>query len=382
MSGEPRLFRVEQDSLALRAANEVDFADLGVQERRDIQEWVAANPRSLGEDLLVISKEFGGFDGIGERLDLLAVDGSGRLVVVELKRDDSGTDVHWQAIKYASYLREASADDILAMLSKYRDIDDQQAARLLREHIGTDDGLLETLNNDQRIILVSHRFPREVTSAALWLNEKASRPLVTCVTLTPYSGDDQTLHILASTILPLPGDAGLKVGIGAAHAGERPEERSDLKSRNRHDGMSDFLHRVAASATGQVVDRVRPDKRSRWAGGNNNWRYYHLWYSRAPWRNWNPAYRIEMYPETTEHPAQLDAPWTGWVGFLPGPVEDQVDLEEFEIHPDQEKRDHGLWVGFDACCLTEDLQTRMSGVLAKFIGEVTPIVDDLGNETG
>ena len=29
------------------------------------------------------------------------------------------------------------------------------------------------LNNDQRIILASHRFAPEVTSAALWLNEKA-----------------------------------------------------------------------------------------------------------------------------------------------------------------------------------------------------------------
>ncbi|MCP4416125.1 MAG: MmcB family DNA repair protein, partial [Chloroflexi bacterium] len=37
----------------------------------------------------------------GIRLDLLAVDRQANLVVIELKRDSSGRDVEWQAIKYA-----------------------------------------------------------------------------------------------------------------------------------------------------------------------------------------------------------------------------------------------------------------------------------------
>ena len=55
------------------------------------------------------------------------------------------------------------------------------------QHLGADD--LNALNNDQRIMLASHRFAPEVTSAALWLNEKVTgEDLITCVTLTPYSG--------------------------------------------------------------------------------------------------------------------------------------------------------------------------------------------------
>ena len=52
----------------------MDFARLGLRERRDIQEWIAANPGILGEDLLIVGKEFSGFDRNRERLDLLAVD--------------------------------------------------------------------------------------------------------------------------------------------------------------------------------------------------------------------------------------------------------------------------------------------------------------------
>ena len=379
MSGEPRLFRIDRSSLELQGVNEVDFSDLGVQERKDIQEWVAANPRILGEDLLFISKEFSGFDRTRERPDLLAVDDAGRLVVVELKRDDSGTDVHWQAIKYASYLREASADDIVGMLADYEQVDEEQAARRLSEHIGADD-VPNVVNNDQRIILVSHRFPPEVTSAALWLNEKSARLLVTCVTLTPYAGNDQALHVLASTIIPVPGDAGFRIGIGARQASERLQQGGDLRSRNRHDRVSEFLHGVAEAAKALVGEEVKPDKTSRWAGGHSGSRYYHLWYSRSPWRNWHTAYRIEMYPEVQEYPAQIDEAWVAWVGFVAGPVGDELDLTPFEIHADQELRDSGIWVRFEACRLTDDLANRMATVLAKFVTTITPVIEDLGNE--
>ena len=99
MSNEPRLFRVNPETKETAALEEVQFAALSLQEPRDIQEWIADNPRILGDDLLIVAKEFSGFDGTRERLDLLAVDRSGELVVIELKRDDSGSDTHWQAIK-------------------------------------------------------------------------------------------------------------------------------------------------------------------------------------------------------------------------------------------------------------------------------------------
>ncbi len=102
MSGEPQLFRINPENRQSDRIEEVDFARLGLKESRDIQEWVADNPGILGDDLLIIGKEFSGFDRTNERLDLLAVDRDGRLVIIELKRDDSGADVHWQAIKYAS----------------------------------------------------------------------------------------------------------------------------------------------------------------------------------------------------------------------------------------------------------------------------------------
>ena len=214
MSGEPQLFRINPEDRQSDKVEEVDFAKLGFQERRHIQEWVAANPQILSDDLLIIGKEFSGFDRTDERLDLLAVDRDGRLVVIELKRDDSGTDAHWQAIKYASYLQRATADEIVGMAAKHWNESQDDAVTRLLQHLGTDD--LNALNNDQRIILASHRFAPEVTSAALWLNRKVpSEDLITCVKLTPHQDTHTgTLYVQASTIIPIPGTDEYLVGIG------------------------------------------------------------------------------------------------------------------------------------------------------------------------
>ena len=146
---------------------------------------MAANPGILGDELMIIKKEFSGFDLTNERLDLLAVDSDGKLVIIELKRDDTGTGAHWQAIKYASYFQRATADVIVGMAASYWGESRDDAVTRLLQHLDADD--LNALNNDQRIILASHRFAPEVTSAALWLNQKVpGEDLITCVKLTPF----------------------------------------------------------------------------------------------------------------------------------------------------------------------------------------------------
>ena len=198
------------------AITEVNFADLGLRERVDIQEWIADNPDILGSDLLVVGKEFSDFDRTNERLDLLAADTDGKLVIIELKRDDTGADVHWQAIKYASYLRKASGDEIARILADYAQISQDDAQQRLQEHVGGND--LNVINNDQRIIIASHRFAPEVTSAVLFLNEKSpSENLITCVQLIPYRDElTGTLYLQTNTIIPVPGDEQYTVQLGGS----------------------------------------------------------------------------------------------------------------------------------------------------------------------
>jgi len=49
----------------------------------------------LGEDLLIIQKEFNGWNETRERIDLLALDKDGAIVANENKLDDSSKNVAW-----------------------------------------------------------------------------------------------------------------------------------------------------------------------------------------------------------------------------------------------------------------------------------------------
>ena len=51
------MYRVQIEKKQLTKLPLVSFADLGLKERFDIQEWVANEPSILGEDLLIIAKE-------------------------------------------------------------------------------------------------------------------------------------------------------------------------------------------------------------------------------------------------------------------------------------------------------------------------------------
>ena len=113
------LYRIIEDNKTLMAIKEIEFSEFNFKERYDIQEWVESYPSILGEDLLIISKENSYFNNTKERPDLIALDKDGNIVIIELKRDDSGTNLEWQAIKYASYLSRFSLNDIINMTEKY-----------------------------------------------------------------------------------------------------------------------------------------------------------------------------------------------------------------------------------------------------------------------
>ena len=383
MSSEPQLFRIDPENRQSDRMQEVDFARLGLLERQHIQEWVAANPGILGDDLLIIGKEFSGFDRTNERLDLLAVDSNGTLVIVELKRDDTGVDAHWQAIKYASYLHSATAEVIVRMVAGYWNESEADAATRLLQHLDADD--LNGLNKDQRIILASHRFAPEVTSAVLWLNQKGlGEDLITCITLTPFQ-DTQTdaFYLQASTIIPVPRVDDYMVGVGPSSQAERSSSRNNFAAnlqkayaKNRVGDVTDFLRKVSRLVTDGLPPEITPDKVSRWAGGNDDHRYYHFWYQREPWSNWGVSYRINLYPHQQEPPSQ----WRAFVVF-----EEWEDiaglLSRGIINSDQYIESKSVSVDMGVDTFNDEFAGRIAETMRSFIMRITPLVEEQANES-
>ena len=389
MSGEPQLFKIDRDTRKSEAMKEINFAQLGLKERQDIQEWVADNPDILGDNLLIIAKEFSGFDNTNERLDLLAVDTDGKLVVIELKRDDSGADVHWQAIKYASYLHRASNEAVIDILAEYGECSVADAEAKLKEHLRVDD--LNGLNNDQRIILTSHRFAPEVTSAVLWLNEKlpGENP-ITCIQLTPYQdGENGPLYVQANTIIPVPGDEGYRIGVGTirrSNGGQTGMKSTGPYWDHQNDDITRFCKGVH-DLLKNLPDNIKPNMSSWWAGDaggpRSGRRHYHLWYNRKPWGNWRMTYLVNVHDRTEDKPWQVD------VGFGCRDDEDSLRarLDGLDIYEDQrfEEVKPGSLVGRLVVSrysseLDESFAETLASTLRQFIEAITPKIEEELNE--
>jgi RecB family endonuclease NucS len=77
------MYLINKDKNKIEPLEEVSFKAAGIRERKHLQEWIAETPQTLGEDLLIIQKEFSGFAETNERLDLLALDKKGNLILLK-----------------------------------------------------------------------------------------------------------------------------------------------------------------------------------------------------------------------------------------------------------------------------------------------------------
>lgn len=226
------MYSVDKDKKTLKKLDECNFTSLGVKERRDIEEWIAKDTQILGEKLLIIQKEFNGFDKTNERPDLLGLDKEGNIVVIELKRDDSGKDANWQAIKYASYCSTLTTENIIDMYSSYledikdisipdKDIASGEIAKFLNTSVED-----LNLNSKQRIILVATKYRKEVLATAMWLLDNDID--IKCVSIQPYK-DEKTssFYIVPTIILPPPNTEDYRIKRTAV----RKEQEETIKSR-------------------------------------------------------------------------------------------------------------------------------------------------------
>lgn len=226
------MYQIDKDKNRIKEISKKTFSELGFKEREHLQEWIAYNSGVFGEDLLIIQKEFANFDDTNERLDLLALDKNGNLVIIENKLDDSGKDVTWQSMKYASYCSGLTKENIRSIFQEYLDryFNGQNAKENISEFFNSEEYEDIILNNgfSQRIILVASKFRKEVTSTVLWLMNYNLK--IQCFKTTPYQFKEE-LFINFEQIIPTKDAEDYMIGMAEK---AQTEIISQIKNQNRH----------------------------------------------------------------------------------------------------------------------------------------------------
>ena len=226
----------------IELSKETSFKDNSLREVQDLEKWVKEDPRILwlNEELLIIATEFSWRDKTNERLDLLALDKNGKLVIIELKIDDSGKDVTLQAVRYAAYCSTLKFEHIIELYQKEEQkkwitMSDEEVEEKIRWFITVKD--FKFIDDKPRIMLVAKEFRIEVTASVLWLRDFNID--ISCVKLTLYDIWNNNIWIVSNVIIPLPEAREYMV-----HKQEKEKEEKEILLQQKE--YIDFFSEVKA----------------------------------------------------------------------------------------------------------------------------------------
>ena len=160
MTQQIRLWEITTDE----TLTEITSSEIPLEQK--LEDWLESEISMLDSNLLVIGRQvqtdFGGI------IDLLCIDNSGDLVVVELKKGRTPRDVTAQALDYASWVRDLSSQRVTEIADEYMGnqgpLDDAFQKKFDQE-------LPETLNASHRSLIVAEKLDTSTERIIRYLSE-------------------------------------------------------------------------------------------------------------------------------------------------------------------------------------------------------------------
>jgi len=220
------------ENKSFQKIDETNFNHEGIWERQHLQSALKAQIDVVAPNCLIISEEFSEWSESQRRIDLLAVDKEANLVVIELKRTDTGEFMELQALRYAAMVSTLTFVRASEIYQKYLDSvgSETNAETALLAFLGWGEPQEDDFASDVRIVLVSANFSKELTTSVMWLNERNLD--IRCVRLIPYRYQDKIL-VDAQQIIPLPEAESYQIKI-KQQSEERREARKSSKDHTHY----------------------------------------------------------------------------------------------------------------------------------------------------
>jgi hypothetical protein len=242
----------------LQKVETTTFNTEGILERQHLQAAIKHQIDVIAPNCLVISEEFSEWSGSQRRIDLLAIDKEGNLVVIELKRTETGEHMELQALRYAAMVSTLTFTRATEIYQKYLSSigSEDIAENLLLDFLGWEEPQEDNFALDVRIVLVSADFSKELTTSVMWLNERNLD--IRCVRLIPYKHQEQIL-VDVQQIIPLPEVESYQVKI-KQQSEERREARKSSKDYTRYlfDGDSFNKRKLVLAVIRHWVEVNKP----------------------------------------------------------------------------------------------------------------------------
>ena len=139
-----KLWKIESDGVMKISKKPLDY------EHR-LEKWLIEDISILSPNLAVIGSQI--VTPYGKKIDILAINSVGELIIIELKRDKTYREVIAQVLDYATWIKDLDYDELTDILNKYgksehKDIEDFFSAAFDKDVQDIE------LNSDHKMIIV------------------------------------------------------------------------------------------------------------------------------------------------------------------------------------------------------------------------------------
>lgn len=220
-----------------------------------LERWIVDNPDLVGEPLLILGNQLAEFEEDRDRLDILALDRSGEIVLVELKVSDDFRVTDLQALAYAGAYARRSPEDLASTLQRHMQKNasgprapsaedavlvgaDAVAGQDSEARVTHADALaaiasfieIEDITDWQpsqhvRIKLVAPNFPRRVLQTVKWLGDVYS-VRIEAITMRLFETAAKRYSLAFERLLPLPAEAEFDMTVRDRENRQRVENTS------------------------------------------------------------------------------------------------------------------------------------------------------------
>ena len=257
------MLKIERNKKTFAKVSVVSLADAAIRERYDLQEYICNSPDAffaeIGLKLFLIAKEVRPSDTVQDRIDILALDEDGRVVIIELKRGNNKLHL-LQAISYAGMVAHWEPSDFLGLM-------DENRREALEDFLAVE---IEEINREQRIILIAEEYDYSVLVSAEWLTEKCDVDIMCCGIALADDSATKSEYLVCSVVFPAPELAGQarRRGLGRIPSGRWSNWEQALANISNSALVSYFKQQVEAGQDSSLPKRRLTFKMN----GKRRWR--------------------------------------------------------------------------------------------------------------
>ena len=218
MPEEIRIWQVDKAD----ALTEIKRSRLDREER--IEKWIINDVSLLSPDLLIIGEQVE--TAAGNFIDLLCIDRSGNLVIVELKRDKTPREVTAQALDYASWVKELDAEGIDAIAAQHLKGETLEAA--FQSKFGIE--LPEVINDRHAMLVVASEVDGSTERIIRYLSETYGVDINAVRFQFFQAQDGREFLVRTFTVAPHEVEQNIKRG-GTKRTVPTPEEMAEVATK-------------------------------------------------------------------------------------------------------------------------------------------------------